>query len=536
MCIRDRPRTVAQAKMLEEAGWAPQVVLVLEPEQREAGPGMSAEVHEARSKAHKQAHAELMKHYGSCSDVKVISMPVTGGAHLTDTLGNLMLMLETQLPLLAVPHPILLKAAQLPAARTDPPHKLFTTRPPMVDCIASRVLTEALWSKLALVVTPLGTTLDRAILPAAASEHEDWDPPAVGLVCCDEHAPVKLEALYKVVLSELHGCASHTEPPCLYPQKLATLPQLSDTYVHSVCVSGRRNLAGLPLLASMSRDEIRQTQQLLTLSMNDLGTNYNGTYTPLGKGDTHLDAMQHLGEDWQLHCSAAVDEQLIERAELNRGGSSGRGGWVCAEGQSVVWMNQQDQLLMFGFEASPNAQAAFGRFVSLESAVEECVETRGGSWMHSPQYGFLTTSPQHWGTGLQVSFSCTLPRLCESNALEAACEQLKLRDCTPASLGEEGFAAGVVLLCSSAVFGVSEVALMQATVGAVAELIQREEELESKYDAASPVQGRHRPGAPEEEADKEPPAEVTEDVAAAPEEEEVEAAAPEETAPAEEAP
>lgn len=103
-------------------------------------------------------------------------------------------------------------------------------------------------------------------------------------------------------------------------------------------------------MPSLTVEEIAQVEQLLVLSMNDLGSNYNGRYNRLSNSTSHM-SLSNVGSSFLRHLEEAEsDDQLIERSQLDRGAPAGRGVWVSGDNQSVVWLNHAEIVRLFAFE------------------------------------------------------------------------------------------------------------------------------------------------------------------------------------------
>lgn len=159
------PRTLAQAEALQEAACLPQVVIVLQPEVTMA-PVTDQEV--TKHEMHNTHHQAVLHFLDALEATTVIRVCIPPGKELIEILSEIQEHLEAQLPMLAIPRPILIKSGELPSVRSDPPHNLYKTIPQMVECPASRALSRELWEKYKHVVTPLGTTMDRCIQPGVA--------------------------------------------------------------------------------------------------------------------------------------------------------------------------------------------------------------------------------------------------------------------------------------------------------------------------------------------------------------------------------
>ena len=62
-------------------------------------------------------------------------------------------------------------------------------------------------------------------------------------------------------------------------------------------------------------------------------------------------------------------------------------------------------------------QKAFRQYSELLSSIEENLKRKGRKFMWSSKYGFLASSPQNVGTGLEVQVKVRLPKLSKVKTL-----------------------------------------------------------------------------------------------------------------------
>ena len=122
----------------------------------------------------------------------------------------------------------------------------------------------------------------------------------------------------------------------------------------------------------------------------------------------------HLSLPWQHKKLALLDYGLDPGSfppQLSRDWPKGRFIWFTADRQCRLFVNFIDHIKLVITQSGGDIQKAFRQYSELLSAMEGCLTRKGNKFMWSSKYGFLTSSPNDIGTGLEVQVKARLPKL-----------------------------------------------------------------------------------------------------------------------------
>ena len=124
----------------------------------------------------------------------------------------------------------------------------------------------------------------------------------------------------------------------------------------------------------------------------------------------------HLSLPWQqskLSGKYGLDPDCLppQPPQLSRDWPKGRFVWFTEDRQCRIFVNFLDHIKCYINLPGGDIQNAFRKYCELLSSVEEGLKRNGKSFMWSSKYGFLTSSPNNIGTGLEVQVRVRLPRL-----------------------------------------------------------------------------------------------------------------------------
>ena len=97
--------------------------------------------------------------------------------------------------------------------------------------------------------------------------------------------------------------------------------------------------------------------------------------------------------------------------QLSRGWPKGRFVWFTADRQCRIFVNFLDHIKLYITQPRGDLQQAFRQYSELLSSIEECLKRNGKKFMWNSKYGFLASSPNNIGTGIEVKVRVRLPKL-----------------------------------------------------------------------------------------------------------------------------
>ena len=288
-------------------------------------------------------------------------------------------------------------------------------------------------------------------------------------------------AVLEPMIRDYHGIATgaaiaqrHRWPEAGDSVRLDAIdPALGDV---SMRVRVGRNLDSFPLPGAMScADRVAFESVMAGAFATLIGeASFGGRYLSLTPGSPHeIDADSYRARvaAHQMFKDMSGDRYLAS-AGISADWPHGRGMYVSADEDFLVWVGEEDQLRIMAMKRDGNLAAMFGR---LKDGLDR-LEALLPAFAHLPEYGYLTSCPTNLGTAMRASLHMKLPRLTKNGAdlaavkKAAAALQLSVRGAG----GEHSDAGsgGLVDISPSARLGISEAEIMDRLYSGAAALYE----------------------------------------------------------------
>ena len=109
--------------------------------------------------------------------------------------------------------------------------------------------------------------------------------------------------------------------------------------------------------------------------------------------------------------------------QLSHDWPEGRFVWFTGDRQCRIFVNFLDHIKLYINQPGGDIQKAFRQYSELLLSLEESLKRSGKKFMWSSKYGFLTSSPNNIGTGLEVRVRVRLPKLIKVRAIPRTVRQ-----------------------------------------------------------------------------------------------------------------
>jgi creatine kinase len=343
--------------------------------------------------------------------------------------------------------------------------------------------------------TSLGVTLDKCIRGGVdrAQLGQDWNVGKVGVLFGDAECVTKFGDLMRPIIVARHNNPSLPHPaPNLDGSKLNDHTKMDASYVISTRVRTGRSISGFPLPPSISADQRKELEGIVTKALSTLDGELKGDYYPLAGSNTYepkpngidVETEKRLIQDHFLF--QAPDEPMLLSWRMERDWPHARGIYHNEAKSSLVWVNEEDHLRIISMEKGNNARAVFDRFAGLVNAVEKACKDAGKGLEISEKYGNILSCPSNCGTGLRASMMIKIPLTSKRADFKAWCDGRKLQ-----ARGSGGFASktaddGIRDVSNVDRMGKDEVELVNEMIKGVTDLITWEKALETNPEAPAP--------------------------------------------------
>ncbi|CAL4085171.1 unnamed protein product [Meganyctiphanes norvegica] len=234
--------------------------------------------------------------------------------------------------------------------------------------------------------------------------------------------------------------------------------------VHSVRIRVGRSIDGFGLSPGITREQRLAVECLMKSALHNLSGDLEGQYYPLmGMPET---IRQQLVDNHFLFMSG---DPNLKVAGMERDWPEGRGIFHNSAKTFLVWINEEDQIMIISMEKGGDVQRVFERLVrGIKSVEESLLRGSGKKFALDQKYGYVHSCPTNLGTGMRASVHVDLPGWKKEGvkALNARCEQLKLQ-LRPAHGESTGYIGCTYDVSNKHRLGYSEVELVQCMINGV---------------------------------------------------------------------
>lgn len=190
-----------------------------------------------------------------------------------------------------------------------------------------------------------------------------------------------------------------------------------------------RNLASFPLPGAMTRDDRVRLENTMVTAFKKLmaDKSFGGTYYSLTPGSPYQISdkeYQKLVADHIMFKDMA-DDKYLNSAGISSHWPYGRGCYVSADKEFIVWVGEEDHLRIMCMKKGTVLNDVFDRLRSASVIVEKYAD----KFARSKSFGFVTSCPTNLGTGMRASLHIKLPNLTRDGSeakAKAVCKPLGL--------------------------------------------------------------------------------------------------------------
>ena len=339
----------------------------------------------------------------------------------------------------------------------------------------AKCITPAIYTKLSVLKTPNGFTLDRAIQTGVDNPGHPFIM-TVGMVAGDEESYNVFADLFDPVIEARHGGYKKTDKhkTDIDPSHLVGGDDLDPNYVLSSRVRTGRSIRGYCLPPFNSRAERREVERITCDALNSFNGSFKGKYYPLSKMTE--EEQQQLIDDHFLFDKPV--SPLLLASRMARDWPDARGIWHNDDKNFLVWVNEEDHTRVISMQKGGNMREVFTRFCDGLNKFEESIKKAGSSFMWNEHLGFVLTCPSNLGTGLRAGVHVKLPKLSKDERFGDVLKTLRLQKRGTGGV-DTASTDGTFDISNSDRLGFSEVELVQKVVDGVKLLVEMEKALEA---------------------------------------------------------
>jgi len=218
---------------------------------------------------------------------------------------------------------------------------------------------------------------------------------------------------YGLVVAKRHGLGPNGRHPTPSPMLIDPTHIKADSWDPSgnVILSARlrinRSIRGFALPPQCTRGERRKVESVVANALCRLTGELKGRYFPLAKmaaadrDDLVIDKMLFT----------PPDSQYCQSSRIGRDWPDGRGLYMTDDKSVLVWVNEDDHLRVVALQPNADLKTLITKTQYLMTELSNALKQDKADFLIDQQFGYITSSPSNWGTGLHVSVVLRVPNL-----------------------------------------------------------------------------------------------------------------------------
>lgn len=349
-----------------------------------------------------------------------------------------------------------------------------------------------MYDKLSKKQTTQGVSLAKVIKPGMDNKGHPMIK-TVGMVAGDAECYDVFKDLFDKVMDIRHGGfpadAKHSTD-LDYSRVSSTPIDPSGKYVIWTRVRGGRNLAGLQMAPSITKEARREVERVGVKALVQFAGDVEGDYYPLVSSGSYVPKPFGMSEEEEAlllnkgYLFEEPDSSFQLSCGIGRHWPDARGVFLNSEETIMVWINEEEHFKLTAQRSSSDLKETFTQFCKLEAGLAGQLKSEGYEYMHHERLGFLASNPSNVGTGMRASVFAKLPELtAHPDKIKDICKSqgITLRAATGMMEvpWDEDDLQSVWELSTSSRLGTSEVESVSALIEGCALVVEMETKLEN---------------------------------------------------------
>lgn len=220
------------------------------------------------------------------------------------------------------------------------------------DSVLKKVLKKEFIEKAKKLKTEMKGTL----LDCIQSGLQIFNSP-IGAFACDPEAYTMFENLFNPLIEQLHNFQKEDVHPSSCFGEPCKLPELDPSFVKSIRISCRRNIADYPFASNMTFEQYEEIfDKLQKITKCLCGSDLKGKLYPLDGMTNEIHKI--LTKENLMFCD---DDELLKAANACRFFPSARGIYANENMTFALWCNKEDHFKFIGIDSCGNLRKFFMR-------------------------------------------------------------------------------------------------------------------------------------------------------------------------------
>jgi creatine kinase/arginine kinase len=277
--------------------------------------------------------------------------------------------------------------------------------------LISRVLTQEIWNRYNQARLD-ETSFYRLIQAGAENPHSK-----IGVFAPSASAFTTYQELMDKMVTRYHRFSLDGSQTHNFETSRLELPSIEGNLIESTRVRVSRNLKGLPLVSSLSRQQRQQVELSIKTVFETLEGEFSGTYNSLESMEetkrTELVASHLMFEN---------PNSINESAGLARHWPEGRGLYLSHDKQFSAWVNEEDHLRLISMSEGESLLEVFRRLVRGLEIFERSLQ-----FAEDSRLGYINSCISNLGSALRASFHVRLVKVSKQPDFKSFCKSRGLQ-------------------------------------------------------------------------------------------------------------
>lgn len=349
----------------------------------------------------------------------------------------------------------------------------------------AKTLTPEVYAQLRERTTPSGYTMDNAIQTGVDNPGHPFIM-TVGATLGDEESYETFKPMFDPLIAKRHnGYGPNDKHKTDLNADGLVNGEFDPEYVRSSRVRTGRSIRGIGLPTHCTRAERREVEKILSAACAKLEGPLAGAYESLK--DMTEERQDQLIDEHLLYDKPV--SPLLIASGMARDWPDGRGVFLSADKNLVVWVNEEDHARIISMEKSASMTSVWKRFCNSLNDVEKIMKEAGHEYMYSDHLGYILTCPSNLGTGIRAGVHIKIPLLSKHEKFGEILQAMRLQKRGTGGVDTgSGNEDGWFDISNNDRLGASELQLVQQVCNGVNKFVELEKALAGGGDIAEEVQ------------------------------------------------
>lgn len=262
------------------------------------------------------------------------------------------------------------------------------------QCLAKKNLDPKKYSRLKVLTTDSGFTLDKAIQSGVVNPDS-----SIGIYAGDAESYELFSEVFSPVIDEYHGFSGEDVHRADFSPVDLSDPDPESKFILSSRVRVARNLENYPYTCHLKLEQRKRLESDVVAALKSLPTGLSGNY-------------HSFDEEVDEGLLFKKGDRFQDAAGINSDFPFCRGIFYSDDKRFRVWLNEEDHLRLISQDSSSDISGVFNHLGKALGFLSEHIRF---AW--NKRYGYLATCPTNLGTSMRAGVHIRLENLSKQRPL-----------------------------------------------------------------------------------------------------------------------